>query len=126
VISLIFKIDGTDITPYIAYNGISWQREDIDGPNAGRDLNGNLIRDRVATKYRADITCRPLDPEESAILFTLIAPEWITVVTDTNPYTGSVETTYTMYSNNIKTNVVTKTPSGELVWGGLTVPLIQQ
>ena len=32
---MVFKINGTDITPYIAAGGLKWQRQDIDGPNAG-------------------------------------------------------------------------------------------
>ena len=53
-------IDGTDITPYIKYQGVKWTRNDIDGPNAGRTLSGLMVRDRVATKIRLDITCRPI------------------------------------------------------------------
>jgi hypothetical protein len=85
-----------------------------------------MIRDRVATKYRADITCKPLSATASATLLALLAPQWVTVVTDSNPFTGNTSTTYTMYANNISTNVATKLADGTFIWGGLTFPLIQQ
>ena len=37
-----------DITPYIAHGGIKWSRNDVDGPNAGRMQNGEMI-DSVKT-----------------------------------------------------------------------------
>ena len=39
-------IDGTDITDFIAYQGLKVTRSDIDGPNAGRNLAGTMLRDR--------------------------------------------------------------------------------
>ena len=60
---MIVKIDGVDITPYIAYQGIQYTRNDIDGPNAGRALDGTMYRDRVTVKDKWTITCRPLTGE---------------------------------------------------------------
>lgn len=91
------RINGTDITPYIAHQGVKWSRNDVDGPNAGRTISGLMIRDRVATKIRLDITCRPLKNDELRILLNLLLPEFITVTYD-DPMYGVV--TKTMYSNN--------------------------
>ncbi|SHI24835.1 hypothetical protein SAMN02745823_03879 [Sporobacter termitidis DSM 10068] len=120
---MTFTINGTDITPYIAPDGIKWQRSDVEGPNAGRAISGSLIRDRVAIKYRADITCPTLSAAAASVLLALLEPVWITVVTDTNPFTGSSLKTYTMYSNNI--SAVRKTAWTPLV-SGITFPLIQK
>lgn len=92
-------IDGVDITPYIAYQGVQWQRADVDGPNAGRTMSGLMIRDRVATKIRLDITCRPLKTDELRTLLNLIYPEFVTVVYE-DPMQGLVSKT--MYANNNK------------------------
>ena len=43
---MVFKINGTDITPYIANGGLQYTRNDLDGPNAGRALDGTMYRDR--------------------------------------------------------------------------------
>ena len=76
---MVLEIDGFDIVPYIAYQGLKWQREDIDGPDAGRDLSGDLTRNRVNTKRRLDVTCRPLTGEETSLILSAVMPEWVTV-----------------------------------------------
>lgn len=98
-------IDGLDITPYIAYQGVQWSRNDVDGPNAGRTMSGLMIRDRVATKIRLDITCRPLKTDELRTLLNIIYPEFVTVVYD-DPMQGMVSKT--MYANNNKAQFLQK------------------
>jgi len=75
-------IDGTEITNLIAYNGLTWKRNDVDGPNAGRNINGDMIRDRVGTKIRLDIKCRLLTGEEHSMLMQLLMPEFVQVSYD--------------------------------------------
>lgn len=98
-------IDGVDITPYIAYQGVQWSRNDVDGPNAGRTMSGLMIRDRVATKIRLDITCRPLKTDELRTLLNIIYPEFVTVVYE-DPMQGMVSKT--MYANNNKAQFLQK------------------
>ena len=74
---MVLKIDGTDIVPYIAYGGVKWQRSDVDGEGAGRMLDGTLERNRMATKIRLDVTCRPLKSAEASIVLSAIMPEWV-------------------------------------------------
>ena len=97
LISTGISIDGTDITNLIAYQGVQWKRNDIDGPSAGRTLSGLMIRDRVATKIRLDITCRQLTLDEVRMLLNLLMPEFVSVTYD-DPMDGLV--TRTMYANN--------------------------
>ena len=97
LISTGINIDGTDITHLIAYQGVQWKRNDIDGPSAGRTLTGLMIRDRVATKIRLDITCRQLTLDEARMLLNLLMPEFVSVTYD-DPMDGLV--TRTMYANN--------------------------
>ena len=89
---MVLKIDGTDIVPYIAYGGVKWQRSDVDGEGAGRMLDGTLERNRMATKIRLDVTCRPLKSAEASIVLSAIMPEWVSVTytqTITRPRTLS-------------------------------------
>ena len=116
-------IDGTDVTDYIAYNGLKWQRNDIDSPNTGRDMSGTMHRGRVATKIRLDITCRPLKASELSILLNLIYPEYVTV-TYNDPMEGLV--VKTMYSNNNPAAYQQKYSSGLELWTGVTFPLIER
>lgn len=121
---MTFQINGVDITPYIAPKGIKWTRADVDGPNAGRRLDGTLVRDRTAIKYRADVTCKPLRLSDAAIVLGLLEGEWV-FVTATNPFKGGVKT-YTMYANNIPVAFAVNGQDGNEYWDGITFPLIEQ
>lgn len=121
---MILKIGGLDITQYTARGGIKWQRADIDGSNAGRLKNGDMQRDRVATKIRWDVTCRPLSPEEVSKILTAIQPEYVTV-SYTDPVSNTVKTGQ-FYSNNFPMNLLGVVQGGGEVWTGLTFPLIQK
>lgn len=70
----------TNITPYIAAQGLKWTRNDVDAQGSGRDTEDGLLhRHRVAQKIRLDITCRPLLQEELNALLNAIDPEWLQV-----------------------------------------------
>lgn len=115
-------IDGVNITNYIQHQGIKWSRNDVDGPNAGRNLKGRMIRDRVATKIRLDITCRPLTAAEHTRLLNAILPEYVTV-NYTDPMYGNVSKV--MYSNNNSSEHCVIAPDGVEYWHNISFPLIE-
>lgn len=117
------KIDGVDITSFIAYNGVKWSRNDVDGPNAGRTLTGEMIRDRIATKIRLDITCHPLELEDFNTLLELLEPEFVQV-TYNDPMYGVV--TKTMYANNHGGTFLIRRESGQEFWDGISFPLVER
>ena len=119
---MVLKINNTDIVKYIAYNGLKWERYDVDSPDSGRTLDAKMHRGRVATKIRMDITCRPLKADELNIVLNLIYPEYITVEYD-DPMLGRV--TKQMYSNNNPATYLIKKRNGIEMWNGVTFPLIE-
>lgn len=121
---MIVKVNGVDLTPYIALGGLKWQRNDVDGPNTGRGLDGNMIRDRVGTKIRLDCTCRPLTSSELSIVLNAIEPVFVQA-TYTDPMLGR-EVTKTMYSNNIPATFLFIKPDGTEWWEGVAFPLIEK
>lgn len=121
---MTLTVDGVDMTPYIANRGIKWQRSDLDASSAGRSLDGKLMRSRVASKIRLDITCRPMSAEEVSTVLTTIMPEWVQV-TYTDPQLGK-DVTKTMYSNNNPASYLMRKPDGTEYWEGITFPLIEQ
>lgn len=121
---MTFAIDGVDITPYIAYGGLKWQRSDVDGNNAGRTLDGTMIRDRRAIKIRWDVTCRPLTSNEVSTILTLIQPEFVSL-SYSNPVTNSVSSGQ-FYANNFPVQLAHITKGGVEYWTGLTFPLVQK
>lgn len=121
---MTLTVNGVDMRPYVAYGGIKWQRADVDGPNAGRSMDATVIRDRVATKIRLDVTCRPLYQNEASIVLTAIKPEFVPV-TYTDPELGG-DVTKTMYSNNIPAQFLMIDRVGREMWSGVAFPLIEQ
>lgn len=118
-----FTINGVSIVNYIAEDGIKWQRNDIESDDAGRTLDGVMHRDRVGSKVRLDIKCKPLKSSEAMAVLGAIAPEFVTV-RYIDPQDGSV--TRTMYSNNIPAICATINPDGTAVWKGIEFPLIER
>lgn len=119
---MYLSINNTDIVPYIANQGIKWQRNDIEAADAGRTMDGLMHRGRVSTKIRLDITCKPLTSSELSTILNLIYPEYISVTYD-DPMQGRV--TKRMYSNNNPASYLIKHPNGIEYWSGVTFPLIE-
>ena len=120
---MVFKIDGVDMLPYIAHQGIKWQRNDLDSSTAGRTLDGVLHRGRIATKIRLDITCRPLKSTEASVVLNAIYPEFVQVEY-TDPMYGVV--TKTMYANNNPATHMLLQEDGVEWWNGITFPLVEK
>lgn len=113
-----------DITPYIAFNGLKWSRNDVEAANAGRMQNGDMQRDRVAIKYRWDVTCRPVTAQEQATILTLILPEFVQLKY-LDPTTNTIDIG-TFYSNNIPSTFAISQSNGTEYWTGLAFPLVQK
>ena len=119
---MVLTVDGINIVPYIAFQGLKWARNDIDAPNSGRTLDGIMHRGRVGTKIRLDITCRPLKAEELRTVLNAIYPEYVEVTYD-DPMMGRV--IKTMYSNNNPASYCILQPDGTEWWSEVSFPLIE-
>lgn len=118
-------VNGISLVPYIAYGGVKWQRNDVDGESAGRTTDsGYLYRDRLSVKTRLDITCRPLTLQETRIVLNAVEPEFVTV-RYTDPQAGT-DVIKQMYSNNIPATFLMRRKDGTELWSGITFPLIER
>ena len=120
---MAFLIDGVDFTDTIAAGGLKWQRNDIDGPNAGRNKRGNMIRDRIATKMRTDWQCRPLRADRNRQLLQALMPEFVSATYD-DPQDGTVNRV--MYANNITSEFLMRRRDGTEWWHNTQFPLIER
>lgn len=120
---MVFTVNGVNMLHYIAENGISWQRNDIDSSDSGRTLNATMHRGRVAIKIRLDITLRPLYTEEARIVLNAILPEYVTVTYD-DPLYG--RRTVQMYSNNVPATEAIIYQDGTALWNEISFPLIER
>lgn len=112
-----------DITPWIAWQGLTFSRNDVDAPQSGRDMSGYLHRGRVASKEKMNIQTVQLTRAQSSKLQTLLFPETIQVRVTPYPRTNTTAILY-MYSNNVKTTYVIHRQNGEDLQS-LSFPLIE-
>lgn len=120
---MTFLINNVDCSQYVKHRGFKRTRNDVDGPDAGRTMDAVMHRERVATKIRLDISCRPMLQSETEILLPLIENEYVTV-TYQDPAYGVV--TKTMYSNNNPSNYLIQKSDGREYWDGIDFPLVEQ
>lgn len=122
---MTFTVNGVNLLPYLAAEGLKWKLSDLDAPDAGRTLDGIMHRNRVAQKVDLEVTCRPLTTAEASIVLQAINPEFVTVVYD-DPLLGTT-TTKTMYSNNRPATFLQESwDGGSYVWQGIAFPLIER
>ena len=122
------SINGTDITPYIKNGGVKWSRNDVDGPNAGRLMTGEMVRDYIATKVRFDIACIPLTQSQLSMMLTLLKQhdnEGFLSVQYTDPETNTTMTGR-FYTNNFSVEVRLRKANGIEYWDGLSFPLVER
>lgn len=113
-----------DLTPYIKYQGFEGSRNDVDGSNAGRVIdNAEMVRARLATKYKFNITTIPVTNEVATDIEELLMPEFFMVRTDY--YTPNSSSVYTCYSNNVTKAYVIHRESGE-DYVKLSAPIVQK
>lgn len=120
---MTLTVNGVDMIPYIAFGGLKWQRNDIEAPGTGRTMDGTLMRGRIATKIRMDITCKALTAAELSIVLNAIYPTFVTVTYDDPMYGRSIKT---MYSNNNPASFMMIDDKGVEKWTGVTFPLIER
>lgn len=122
---MVFEINGVDVTPYIAFEGLKYSTFDLDSEEAGRTLDGQMRRARVATKVRWDVPTRPLRTAELSTLMQLLSGEWVTLKAS-DPLFGLRVGTFYSNNNSISMKITSKISEREELWEGFTFPLIEQ
>lgn len=112
-----------DITPMIAWQGLTFSRNDVDSPDAGRSMDGTMHRGRVASKEKMEIKTVQLTRAQVSALETLLFPETIQVRVTPYPRTNAAHT-MTMYSNNVKATYIIHRANGEDLQS-LSFPLVE-
>ena len=122
---MVFEIDGTDVTPYINFEGLEYTTFDLDSEETTRTLDGNLRRSRIATKVRWDVPCKLLRTKEVETLMQLLKPEWVQLRAS-DPLFGLRVGTFYSNNNSISMKITSKTSEDNELWEGLTFPLIER
>lgn len=112
-----------DILPYVKLEGFDSSRNDVDGPNAGRVIqDAKMDRDRLATKYKWNITTIPIPLETAHMIEQLLMPEFFQIRTDY--YSPGTLTVYTVYSNNVNKVYLINKIYAEMV--KLSFPIVER
>lgn len=112
-----------DITPWIAFKGLSFSVNSVDAPDAGRDMSGLMHRGMIAIKEKINVQTIQLTKAQTATLISLLLPQSFQVRVTPYPQTNAAKV-MTMYSNNVKTTYTIKYSSGEEMMS-LSFPLIE-
>lgn len=123
---MILKVNGLDVTSFIASGGYKWTLNDLDNKYAGRTLDGVMHRGRVGQKVKLEITCKKLKTHEMKLLLNAIDPEFVEA-TYMDPKCGGMRTA-TFYSNNKPATCIVQLEPGEgnEIWDSVTFPLIEK
>lgn len=111
-----------DITSFIATDGFSWERNDIDAPDSGRDMNGTMRRKIVARKDKMQITCRPLTSQQLTQLFNALS---VTTMSVTYMVPGNVSRTATFYNSKKSAGVVQAIANNTILYNNVSFDLIE-
>lgn len=115
----MYKVNGVAMPTPKSFNiNIS----DLDG-ETNRNANGDLIRDRIATKRKIEIEYQPLDSGEVSLILKAISPVFINVEYP-DPQEGKI-TTKVMYSGD-KSIPMYSIINGVPKWNGLKFNLIEK
>ena len=112
-----------DITPLIAWQGLTFSLNSIDAPDAGRDMTGLMHRGMIAIKEKMNVQTIQLTKAQVSKLLTLLTPSSFSVRVTPYPNTNSAKI-MTMYSNNVKTTYIIHRSNGEDLQS-LSFPLIE-
>ena len=113
----------TDITPLIAWQGLTFSLNSIDSPNSGRDMAGLMHRGMVAIKEKMNIQTVQLTRAQVASLFVFLQLDAFYVRVTPYPNTNAAKTLH-VYTNNVKTSYIIHRTSGE-DYQSLSFPLIE-
>ena len=113
----------TDITPYIAWQGLTFSLNSVDSPDAGRDMAGLMHRGMVAIKEKMNINTIQLTKAQVASLMAFFVRDSFYVRVTPYPNTNAAKT-MTMYTNNVKNTYIIHRASGEDLQS-LSFPLIE-
>lgn len=117
-------INGTDISNYITFRGLSWSYRYVTGQNGGLTLAGFTQLDVLAAKADLTIKCRALSLSDLSTLLDVITPAQVQVIYD-DPQLGTV--TKTMHPSGQVAdffNDISADPElRDYVWDGISFKL---
>lgn len=117
------RLNGRDITRYIAAEGFNLSENDLDSPKSGRTLSGLMHRGKVAEKMKAEIKFVPVRKEVVDWVMPIIRNQYFTCETDL--FAGG-RMILEMYNSTRKYGVAVIDIDGEVWYTGVSFNIIQR
>ena len=122
---MTFIVNGVDLVPYIAYNGLEYQLSDIDDPETGRTMDGTMRRGKITDKDKWKLKFRVnLTTAEMSIIINAVTHEYVTVQY-LSPRTATI-VTKTMYVGDRTAAHCIERDNGTILWKDLSFSLIER
>lgn len=118
------RLNGRDITRYIAADGFSLSENDLDSPKSGRTLGGLMQRGKVTEKNKADIKFVPVKKEIIDWVIPILRNQYFTCETDL--FAGQGRLTMQMYNSTRKYGVAVIDIDGNVWYTGVSFNIIQR
>lgn len=115
-------IESVNFTSFIRAGEFTWEKNDIDGSDAGRTLDGVMHRHRVASKRKLSFSCKRMTTEQFQSLCAALSPEYVQV-TYLDPELGMV--TKTFYSSQVS-SVTWGVINGTTYWDKAQFSLVER
>lgn len=119
---MTFTVGGVNFVPYIAFQGLEYQLSDIDDPDTGRMMSGEMRRGKIADKDKWMLKFRILTTAEISTILTAVTHQYVQVQY-MSPRTASV-VTKTMYVGDRKAAHCIER-NGTMMWKDLAFSLIE-
>lgn len=124
VLQPVFKINGTDYTQYVAFDGLKPSTNDLDADGSGRNiLDGLMYRTKIATKRKWTISFVRLDEATMAAIHSAMDSEYVNITT-LDPETNR-HVTRECYCSSINSGTQ-RYIGGETVYDGATFNIIER
>lgn len=120
-------IDGSSTLPPLKYQGASFSLEDIDSASTGRNQQGTMIRDRVATKIKWNLEFAPMTTSQLGALMHAIQGQSFSF-TYPNVLSGGggvISGTFYVGQRSAPVWKIDRNNSSGGLWGNVTFNLIE-
>ena len=122
---MTFTVNSVDFLPYLAFQGLEYQLSDIDDPDTGRMMNGEMRRGKVADKDKWKCKFRSnLTTAEMSVILTAVTHQYVSA-TYLSPRTNTV-VNKTLYVGDRTAAHCVKKPDGTVLWRDLSFSLIEK
>lgn len=104
-------------------SSLTWDNMDIDSSKSGRNANGAMLRDRIASKVKLAIEWKLLSPADMSTVLTAISPAFFQC-TYPDAKAGGFQSK-TMYAGDRSAPALVM-KDGVMFWSGLKVTFTEQ